>query len=158
MPSANPKSERLYIRLTPSLYESLSQMMTKGAFPSMSDAGREAIRYYVDNQTDEIGSRRHFSRTMQQRLNELEDFVHAHSAVQTYLLAQAIAQQMTLLEQIAGAMSEGSGQPRRWKGSELLSEATRIAVQQQSGLRATVDKMCELIDQQRDQATTRKSG
>src|SRR3990172_7042500 len=101
MPKANPKTERVYIRLTPALHERLTQMMHSQGLPSLSDTGREAIRYYLDEMADQIGSRRHFSRSMQARFDALEDFFHMHMALQTYLLAHFSAHQLSLLEQVA---------------------------------------------------------
>lgn len=148
MPKANPKTERLYIRLTPALYDRLTQMMHSQGLPSMSDTGREAIRYYLEEMADQIGSRRHFSRSMQGRLDELEDFVHMHMAVQTYLFAHFTAQQLSLLEQLA---AHDGGQARVWRGSDLLAEAVKIALQQQPALRATVEKLRDLARKQKQQ-------
>ena len=156
MPKTNPKSERLYIRLTPALHERLSQVMFHQGLPSMSDAGREAIRYYLDEMADQIGSRRHFSRAMQARLDELEDFVHMHMAVQTYLIAHFTAQQLSLSEQIAALLAKDGRKLHIWKGSDLLAEATKIAMQQQPTLRLTVDKMREVAHKQKQQAEAKK--
>ena len=152
MPKSNPKTERLYIRLTPALYERLKQMMRHKGLPSMSDAGREAIAYYLEEMSDQIGSRRHFSRSMQQRLDKLDDFIHMHMALQTYLLAHFTAHQLTLLEQIVAGLARDGREPHLWKGSELLAEATKIAMQQQPGLRLTVEKMREVANKQKQQA------
>ena len=151
MTSSNPKSERIYIRLTPAMHQHLAQMMANDGYASMSDAGREAIRFYIDHRADAIGSRRHFARSMQTRLDEVEDFVHAQSAVQTYMLAQSVAQQMTLLEQVLAALTQQEGELRKTKGSDVLGNAVKIAQAQQASLRTTVDKLRELIQQQRSE-------
>jgi len=149
MAKSNPKSERIYIRLSPGLYERLVQMMHHRGLPSLSDMGREAITFYLDHQADQIGSRRHFSRSMERRMDGVEDFAHMHFALQTYLLAHFTAQQLTLLEGIAAAISHDGRQPRTWRGSDLLAEAARIAMQQQPALRNTVEKMREVDRKQR---------
>lgn len=156
MPKANPKSERIYIRLSPALYERLKQMMFSQGLPSLSDTGREAIRYYLDEMSDQIGSRRHFSRSMQKRLDSLEDLSHLHLSVQTYLLAHFVAHILTNQEQIIAGLAGDGHDPRLWKGTELLAEATRIAMQQQVTLRATLAKMQEIADKQQEENTARK--
>ena len=125
----------------------------------MSDAGREAIRFYIDQRADAIGSRRHFARSMQTRLDDVEDFVHAQSAVQTYMLAQAVAQQLTLLEQVLAALTDTGAEVRKTKGSDILSHAIRVAQTQQDNLRTTVDQLRASIQQGRmEQANENVAG
>ena len=156
MPKANPKSERIYIRLSPALYERLKQMMYSQGLPSLSDTGREAIRYYLDEMSDQIGSCRHFSRSMQKRFDSLEDLTHLHLALQTYLLAHFLAQVLSNQEQMLAGLVHDGRQVKVWKGSELLAEATRIAMSQQIALRATVARMQELAAKQHEEAEARK--
>ena len=149
MSADNAKSERLYVRLTPALRERLTQLMYSEGLPSLSAAGREAIRFYLETRADQLGSRRHFARSLQTRIDDLETFIHLHLALQTYLIAHFSARQLSLLENRAG----GAG--RVWKGSELLAEAVRIAMQQQPALRLTIEKLRAAATQptQDDQST-----
>jgi len=48
---------------------------------------REAIRLYLDNQEDIIGSRKHFQKSLQERLDRLESAFAFHLNVLLYLLA-----------------------------------------------------------------------
>lgn len=48
---------------------------------------REAIRLYLDNQEDVIGSRKHFQKSLQERLDRLESAFAFHLNVLIYLLA-----------------------------------------------------------------------
>jgi Arc/MetJ-type ribon-helix-helix transcriptional regulator len=52
-----------------------------------SDLIREAIRLYLDNQEDIIGSRKHFQKSLQERLDRLESAFAFHLNVLIYLLA-----------------------------------------------------------------------
>lgn len=156
MTKSNPKSERIYIRLTPALLERLKQMMHSQGFTSLSDTGREAIRFYLDNMSEQIGSRRHFSRSMQHQIQQTQDFIHMHSAIQTYLLAHFLATMLTAQEQILAGMGHNGLTPRVWKGSELLAEATRIAMHQQPALRLTIDKMQELARKQQQELDSKQ--
>jgi hypothetical protein len=139
------------------MHERLKQMMRHQGLPSMSDAGREAIAYYLEEMSDQIGSRRHFSRTMQKRFDMLDDFIHMHMALQTYLLAHFTAHQMSLLEQVVAGLARDGREPHLWKGSELLAEATKIAMQQQPGLRLTIEKMREVANKQKQQAEAKET-
>ena len=52
-----------------------------------ADIIREAIRLYLDNQEDIIGSRKHFQKSLQERLDRLESGLAFHLNVLLYLLA-----------------------------------------------------------------------
>lgn len=52
-----------------------------------ADIIREAIRLYLDNQEDIIGSRKHFQKSLQDRLDRLESTFAFHLNVLIYLLA-----------------------------------------------------------------------
>lgn len=52
-----------------------------------ADLIREAIRLYLDNQEDIIGSRKHFQKTLRERLERLESALAFHLNVLIYLLA-----------------------------------------------------------------------
>jgi Arc/MetJ-type ribon-helix-helix transcriptional regulator len=156
MTKSNPKSERIYIRLTPALHERLKQMMVSQGFTSLSDTGREAIRYYLDNMSEQIGSRRHFSRSMQKEIAATQDFVHMHSAIQTYMLAHFLASMLTMQEQLVASNGHNGHPARVWKGSDLLTEATRIAMHQQPALRLTIEKMQELARKQQQEIDSKQ--
>ncbi len=52
-----------------------------------ADVIREAIRLYLDNQEDIIGSRKHFQKSLQERLDKLEAALAFQLNVLIYLLA-----------------------------------------------------------------------
>ncbi|MAU11779.1 MAG: hypothetical protein CL607_18280 [Anaerolineaceae bacterium] len=53
-----------------------------------ADLIREAIRRYLDEQEDLIGSRRHFQKSLRERVDSLEAALTFHLNVLVYLVAQ----------------------------------------------------------------------
>ncbi|GIK64313.1 MAG: hypothetical protein BroJett018_21070 [Chloroflexota bacterium] len=62
---------RSSISMTQAMWEKLCQVVTNRRDPKFktSDAVREAIRLYLDNEEDLIGSRKHFSKSLQRSLS-----------------------------------------------------------------------------------------
>jgi hypothetical protein len=70
-------SHRSSISMTQAMWETLGQVVTNRRDPKFktSDAVREAIRFYLDNQEDLIGSRKHFGRSLQRSLSQHEQTI-----------------------------------------------------------------------------------
>lgn len=99
------KSVRRSLSMTPEMAQRLSQIVsTKPRNTTEADIIREAIRRYLDEQEDLTGSRKHFQRTFQQRIDRLEETVTFQLAVLTYLLA---GDEQTLRDAIIIAKQEG---------------------------------------------------
>lgn len=64
-------NHRSSISMTQAMWEKLCQVVTNRRDPKFktSDAVREAIRLYLDNEEDLIGSRKHFSKSLQRSLS-----------------------------------------------------------------------------------------
>ncbi|KAB2893815.1 MAG: hypothetical protein F9K28_07650 [Bacteroidetes bacterium] len=64
-------AHRSSISMTQATWEKLCQVVTNRRDPKFktSDAVREAIRLYLDNEEDLIGSRKHFSKSLQRSLS-----------------------------------------------------------------------------------------
>ena len=64
-------THRSSISMTQAMWEKLGQVVTNRRDPKFktSDAVREAIRLYLDSEEDLIGSRKHFSKSLQRSLN-----------------------------------------------------------------------------------------
>ncbi|MCL4876217.1 MAG: hypothetical protein KJ064_06150 [Anaerolineae bacterium] len=64
-------AHRSSISMTQAMWEKLCQVVTNRRDPKFktSDAVREAIRLYLDNEEDLIGSRKHFSKSLQRSLS-----------------------------------------------------------------------------------------
>lgn len=60
---------------------------------SQSDVIREALRAYIDEQSEVVSSRKHFQKSFQDRLDKLEFAISFQLNVLIYLLAEAISDQ-----------------------------------------------------------------
>lgn len=82
------KSVRRSITMTQEMRDRLALLVSKQPRDTTeADLIREAIRLYLDSQADIIGSRRHFQKSLQERLDNLEATLAFHLNVLIYLLA-----------------------------------------------------------------------
>jgi predicted DNA-binding protein len=89
------KTIRRSIAMTPEMHSRLEQLVSKqGHDITESDLIREAIRLYLDEQQDIIGSRRHFARSFQDRIDRLEYTLEFHLNVLLLLLANALPEML----------------------------------------------------------------
>lgn len=74
-----------------------------------ADLIRESIRFYLDEQADIIGSRRHFQKSLQDRLDKLEAALSFHLNILLYLMAtlDSANTQERLTESIIAAKRDG---------------------------------------------------
>src|SRR5258708_15875376 len=80
------------IAMTEEMQDRLQQLVSKhGREFSESDLIREAIRRYLDDQEDIIGSRRHFAKSFQDRIDRLEYALTFHLNVLLHLTARRFA-------------------------------------------------------------------
>jgi Arc/MetJ-type ribon-helix-helix transcriptional regulator len=80
------------IAMTEEMQARLQQLVSKhGREFTESDLIREAIRRYLDDQEDIIGSRRHFQKSFQDRLDRLEFALTFHINVLLHLTAAGFA-------------------------------------------------------------------
>jgi hypothetical protein len=71
-PAKAAHSVRLYTRVTPALYALLQQVRVARQIEDDAALLREALRRYLDEQAEQVGSKRHFSATFQRRINRLD--------------------------------------------------------------------------------------
>ena len=84
------------IAMTEDMQDRLQQLVSKhGKEYSESDLIREAIRRYLDDQEDLIGSRRHFAKSFQDRVERLEFALTFHLNVLLHLIAAGMAVLLT---------------------------------------------------------------
>ena len=126
-----PQSVRVYARITPELHTLLQQVRVAKRFESDADLLRAALRAYLDDQSDQVASKRHFSASFQRRINRVE----WHLTVLTYLLAQALAM---LIAQATG---------QKLPGDALLDQAIRLAVQNRQSLAERLDEGRSKVEQ-----------
>ncbi len=80
------------IAMTEEMQARLQQLLSKhGREFTESDLIREAVRRYLDEQEDIIGSRRHFSKTFQDRVDRLQIALEFQLNVLLYLVATGFA-------------------------------------------------------------------
>ncbi len=82
------KSVQRSITMTQEMRDRLTLLVSKQPRDTTeADLIREAIRLYLDNKEDIIGSRKHFQKSLQDRLDRLESTFAFHLNVLIYLLA-----------------------------------------------------------------------
>ncbi|MBI5668393.1 hypothetical protein FBR02_19890 [Anaerolineae bacterium CFX9] len=119
-----PQSVRVYARITPELYTLLQQVRVAKRFENDADLVRAALRAFLDEQSDQVASKRHFNTTFQRRMNRLD----WHLTVLTYLLAQALGM----------LIAHATGQ--KLPGDALLEQAIRMAAQNHRVLADRLDE------------------
>jgi hypothetical protein len=82
------KTFRRSLNLPPEMHEQLSQLAAKqNRDVTEADLIRDALRQYLDQQAGLIGSRRHFQKSLQTRVDHLEDALAFHLNVLVYLVS-----------------------------------------------------------------------
>ena len=85
------KTVRRSISMTPEMHDLLAQLAAKqGRDVKEVDLIREAIRQYLDGEAAVVGSRRHFQKTLQARLDRLETKLTFQMHILIYLLAAVL--------------------------------------------------------------------
>ena len=99
------KTERRSLCMTPEMAQRLNQIAsTKPRDVTEADLIREAIRRFLDEQDDLVGSRRHFQRSFRQRIDQLERVIAFQLNVLIYLLE---ADEQALREAIIASRENG---------------------------------------------------
>jgi predicted DNA-binding protein len=81
------KSVRRSLAMTPEMHNRLAQLVRKEPRTvTEADLIREAIRHYLDEQEDLIGSRKHFQRSLRERIDQLEAALSFHLNVLLFLI------------------------------------------------------------------------
>ena len=81
------KTVRRSIGMTQEMRDRLAQLVSKQPRNTTeADLIREAIRLYLDDQEDLIGSRKHFQKSLQMRMDQLEAALSFHLNILLYLV------------------------------------------------------------------------
>ena len=92
-PTRTKYSIRYSVSVTPVMDEKLKQVLAKlDRSATTNDLVRTALRQYLDDQEDVIGSRRHFSRSLQNRVDGLEGILVFYLNILIFLIASGLAQ------------------------------------------------------------------
>ena len=82
------KNVKRSLNMSEEMHGLLLQITAKrGRDVTESDIIREAIREYLDEQSDLVGSKRHFQKSLQARIDRLESILTFQANVQIYLLS-----------------------------------------------------------------------
>ena len=127
------QSVRVYARITPELFTLLQQVRVAKRMNHDADVVRAALRAYLDTQSDQVASKRHFTASFQRRINQLD----WHLTVLTYLQAQSLAMLIV----------HATGQ--KITADVLLEQAVRLSVQQQKRLAEQLDESYTRMDEMR---------
>ncbi|CAG0999014.1 hypothetical protein ARNL5_03926 [Anaerolineae bacterium] len=104
-----PRTIRRSLVMTPEMHDRLQQLLSKrGREVTESDLIREAVRRFLDEQETLIGSRRHFQKTLQDRIDLLELTLSFHLNVLLLLLASTAGGKTALQSAIIAARREGA--------------------------------------------------
>jgi len=103
------KTVKRSISMTPEMHDLLAQIVVKRD-RDVTEASliREAIRQYLDEQSDLVGSRRHFQKSLQLRIDRLESTLTFQMNVLVYLLAAILADESAIDEAIIAAKRDGA--------------------------------------------------
>ena len=85
----------IHVRVSDDLLTLVDQVRISSKHDSRADLARTALREYLDNQGDQIGSRRHFSKSMNKRMDRLERQLVQMQVTQTttiVLVAQMVSE------------------------------------------------------------------
>lgn len=105
------KTARRSVSMTPEMRDLLQQIAAKrGREITEADLIREAIRRFLDEQEDIVGSRRHFQKSLQERIDRLEDIILFQLDVIIYLvtlLSPALDGDAYIEEAVIAARTKG---------------------------------------------------
>jgi len=114
------KTVRQSINMTPEMRDLLAQIVAKrGREFTENDLIRDAIRQYLDEQADIVGSRRHFQKSLQTRIDRLESTLTFQMNVLTFLLT-------TVLGDESGAAIEDAIITAKRDGEALLKQIAAV--------------------------------
>jgi Arc/MetJ-type ribon-helix-helix transcriptional regulator len=123
------------IAMTEEMQSRLQQLVSKhGREFTESDLIREAIRRYLDDQEDIIGSRRHFQKSFQERIDRLEFALDFHLNVLLHLAASGFS---LVLQAIT---------KQKLPAQQLIQSAV-IAARRDSALTAQIAAVRDMPDQ-----------
>jgi predicted DNA-binding protein len=117
------KSIRRSITMTPEMRDRLTQLVSKHPRDTTeADLIREALRAFLDEQEDLIGSRRHFQKSLQDRIDRLESGLVFQLNVLLFLLADVEDDPARVRRAIIHARQHGSTLLAQMKAVRDLKE------------------------------------
>ncbi|MBN8637373.1 MAG: hypothetical protein J0M07_18760 [Anaerolineae bacterium] len=102
------KNIKRSVSMSEEMHTLLMQIATKrGRDITEAHLIREAIRQFLDEQTAIVGSRRHFQKSLQARLDHLEDTLTFQLHILVFLLMAILADETVLDDAIRSAGRDG---------------------------------------------------
>jgi metal-responsive CopG/Arc/MetJ family transcriptional regulator len=119
------KTVRRSISMTPEMRDLLAQIVAKrGREVKENDVIREAIRQYLDEQADVVGSRRHFQKSLQLRLDRLEQSLLFQMNIVIYLFTAILADDTAIEDAIIAARKDGAALMQQIEAVRDLKDQT----------------------------------
>jgi hypothetical protein len=87
MTTKHKLTNKFYVRLTDQQSARIEEIRVRRGAYSTAEILREATVEFIENESDAISSRRHFSRSLQQNIARLEEQMQVIFAFQTMLMA-----------------------------------------------------------------------
>lgn len=119
------KTVKRSIAMSEEMHALLTQIAAKhGRDITESHLIREAIRQFLDEQTDLVGSRRHFQKSLQLRLDRLERSLTFQMNILVYLLTAILADDSAIDEAIITAKRDGASLLKQIEAVRDLKDET----------------------------------
>jgi Arc/MetJ-type ribon-helix-helix transcriptional regulator len=106
------KDDRHQVRTTVEETRLLDSLREQKGFTSRSEAIRYCIQQTLENEADAIGSRRHFSRTMNARMDDVTKMVEMYGETQFIALTELFSVLLILLNEGQEAEATDPGKMR----------------------------------------------
>jgi hypothetical protein len=87
MTTKQKMTNKFYVRLTDQQATHIEEIRVRKGVNSTAEVLRQAAVEFIENESDAISSRRHFSRSLQQNIARLEEQMQVIFAFQTMLMA-----------------------------------------------------------------------
>ncbi|MBE2268095.1 MAG: hypothetical protein IAE80_07660 [Anaerolinea sp.] len=108
------KTVKRSISMTPEMRDLLAQIVAKrDRDTTEASLIREAIRLFLDEQTDMVGSRRHFQKSLQLRIDRLERSLLFQMNIVIYLLTAILADDSAIDDAIIATKKDGAALMQR---------------------------------------------
>lgn len=119
------KTVKRSISMTPEMRDLLAQIVAKrDRDTTEASLIREAIRQFLDEQTDMVGSRRHFQKSLQLRIDRLEQSLLFQMNIVIYLLTAILADDSAVEDAIIAAKKDGAGLMQQIEAVRDLKDQT----------------------------------
>ena len=127
-------TKKFYVLLTDQQAARIEEIRVRRGAYSTAEILREAAVQFLENESDAISSRRHFSRSLQQHVGRLEEQIQVIFAFQTMLMAGQFKEIHDL------ASDEGDGSVTV---EHLLTQASRETITQFFKMRALLGTLVQ---------------